>query len=128
MSCAQLHPTLSNSITVACQAPLSMRFFRQEYWSGLPFPPREDLPDPRMEPMSVVSPYIGRQILYPFTIRETTYCGRRIFLYSQNLPKVTCPYCWKIRYVNIKPGITLAIFLPTKKYILGSKGRMKLVP
>ena len=31
--------------TVACQAPLSMEFSRQEYWSGLPFPPPENLPD-----------------------------------------------------------------------------------
>ena len=32
--------------TVAYQAPLSMRFSRQEYWSGLPFPSTGDLPDP----------------------------------------------------------------------------------
>ena len=37
---------------VAHQAPLSMRFPRQEYWSGLPFPPPGDLPDPRSEPKS----------------------------------------------------------------------------
>jgi len=37
--------------TVACQAPLSMGFPRQEYWSGLPFP-SPDLPDPEIEPMS----------------------------------------------------------------------------
>ena len=36
--------------TVACQAPLSMGFSRQEYWSGLPFPSPGDLPDPGMEP------------------------------------------------------------------------------
>ena len=36
--------------TVAHQAPLSMAFFRQEYWSGLPFPSLEDLPDPGIEP------------------------------------------------------------------------------
>ena len=35
--CAQSSPTLCDS--VAHQAPLSMRFFRQGYWSGLPFPP-----------------------------------------------------------------------------------------
>ena len=34
------------------QAPLSMEFFRQEYWSGLPFPPPGDLPDPGIEPVS----------------------------------------------------------------------------
>ena len=42
--------------TVAHQAPLSMEFPRQEYWSGLPFPPPEDLPDPGMESESPVSP------------------------------------------------------------------------
>ena len=34
------------------QAPLSMGFSRQEYWSGLPFPSPGDLPDPRIEPLS----------------------------------------------------------------------------
>ena len=38
--------------TVACQAPLSMRFSRQEYWSGLSFPSPGDLPDPGIEPGS----------------------------------------------------------------------------
>ena len=37
--------------TIAQQAPLSMGFFRQEYWSGLPCPPPGDLPDPRIEPV-----------------------------------------------------------------------------
>ena len=41
---------------VACQAPLSMGFSRQEYWSGLPFPPPGDLLDPGIEPVSPVSP------------------------------------------------------------------------
>ena len=35
--------------TVACQAPLSMGFSRQEYWRGLPFPSPGDLPDPGIE-------------------------------------------------------------------------------
>ena len=38
--------------TVAHQAPLSMGFSRQEYWSGLPFPSPGDLPNPGIEPMS----------------------------------------------------------------------------
>ena len=38
--------------TVARQAPLSVRFSRQEYWSGLPFPSPGDLPDSGMEPGS----------------------------------------------------------------------------
>ena len=36
----------ATSCTVAHQAPLSMEFSRQEYWSGLPFPSPGDLPDP----------------------------------------------------------------------------------
>ena len=42
--------------TIAHQAPLSVRFSRQEYWSGLPCPPPGDLPDPGTEPMSSVAP------------------------------------------------------------------------
>ena len=38
--------------TVTYQAPLSMGFYRQEYWSGLPFPSPGDLPNPGMEPRS----------------------------------------------------------------------------
>ena len=36
--------------TVDHQAPLPMEFSRKEYWSGLPFPPPGDLPNPEMEP------------------------------------------------------------------------------
>ena len=38
--------TLETPWTVACQAPLSMGFSRQEYWNGLPFPSPVDLPNP----------------------------------------------------------------------------------
>ena len=45
-------PTLTTPGAIARQAPLSMRFPRQEYWSGLPFPSPGDLPDPRIESRS----------------------------------------------------------------------------
>ena len=44
--------SLQDPMTVAYQAPLSMGFPRQEYWSGLPFPAPGDLPDPGIEPGS----------------------------------------------------------------------------
>ena len=44
--------------TVAHQAPLSMGFFRQEYWNGLPCPPPGDLPDPGIKPISPASPAV----------------------------------------------------------------------
>ena len=49
---AQSCPTLSSPWTVACQAPLSLGFSRQECWSGLPFPSPGDLSHPRIEPGS----------------------------------------------------------------------------
>ena len=51
LSCVWLFAT---PWTVACQAPLSMVFSRQEYWSGLPFSSPGDLPDPGIEPRSPV--------------------------------------------------------------------------
>ena len=43
-------------VTVACHAPLSIGFSRQEYWSELPCPPPRDLSDPGMEPLSPATP------------------------------------------------------------------------
>ena len=52
--------------TVACQAPLSMGFPRQEYWSGLPFPLPVDLPNPGIEPLSptLAGGFFATGILY----------------------------------------------------------------
>ena len=41
--------------TIVCQAPLSVGFSRQDYWSGLPCPPPGDLPNPVVEPTSLIS-------------------------------------------------------------------------
>ena len=49
---AQSCPLFVTPWTVACQAPLSMGFSRQEYWSGWPFPSPGDLPNPGIEPGS----------------------------------------------------------------------------
>ena len=49
-NCIWLYVTLCS---VACQAPLSMGFSRQEYWSGWPRPPPRDLPHPGIKPMSL---------------------------------------------------------------------------
>ena len=54
--CVQLFAT---PWTVAHQAPLSMGFSRQEYWSGLLGPPPGDLPDPGIEPVSLMSPALA---------------------------------------------------------------------
>ena len=48
-----------NLWTVAHQAPPFTGFFRQEYWNGWPCPPPGDLPDPRIKPVSIMSPALA---------------------------------------------------------------------
>ena len=57
------------SWTVAHEAPLSTGFSRQEYYSGLSFPSPGDLPDPGIEPTSLVSPALAGE----FFITSTTW-------------------------------------------------------
>ena len=51
----------------ACQASLFMRFYRQKYWSGLPFPPPGDLTEPGIEPASSVSPALAGRFFLPLS-------------------------------------------------------------
>ena len=61
--CSVMCPAVFDPMeTVAHQVPLSMGLSRQEYWSGLPFPPPGDLPDPEIEPASPVSPALAGRI------------------------------------------------------------------
>ena len=48
--------------TLSCLPPLSMGFSRQEHWSGLPCPPPRDLPDPGIEPESLMSPALAGRV------------------------------------------------------------------
>ena len=59
--------------TVAHQAPLSMGFSRQEYYSGLPFSPPGDLPHPGIEPVSLVSPALAGGFFTTSTTWEDPY-------------------------------------------------------
>ena len=59
IACMLSHSVVSDSATlwtVVHQAPLPIRFFQQEYWSGLPYPSPEDIPVPGIIPASLVSP------------------------------------------------------------------------
>ena len=49
----RFHAKRNNNNNIAHQAPLSMRFSRQEYWSGLPFPSPGDLHDSGIKPWSL---------------------------------------------------------------------------
>ena len=73
---AQSCPTLCDPWTVACQAPMSMRFSRQENWSGLLFPSSGDLLDPGIKPRSIVSLALAGRL---FTVVPLM---RQHFIYS----------------------------------------------
>ena len=77
--------------TVAHQTPLSMRFPRQEYWNGLPFPSPGDLPDPGITPKSP-GRQTGREILYHWATREAimTYIHHHIILSIFTTLKILC--------------------------------------
>ena len=64
--------------TVACQAPLSMGFSRKELWSGLPCPLPGDLPDPGIEPASLMSP----ELAAGFFTTSATYFSYLILQHS----------------------------------------------
>ena len=72
--------------TVAHQASLSMGFSRQEYWSGLPCPPPGNLPDPGIEPESLMSPelagYLGSHIKQYWSLNQLGR-GRTIPLFTK---------------------------------------------
>ena len=89
-------PTLCNPMDCSpCQAPLSMGFSRQEYWSRLPCPPPGDLPNPGIEPTSLMSPALAgmffttsatwEALLTYFTLYQKGLC-------SEALLELSCLY------------------------------------
>ena len=62
-TCSVMSDSFATTWTVARQAPLSMGFPRQEYWSGWPFPSPEDLSDPRIDPTSLECPALAGEFL-----------------------------------------------------------------
>ena len=77
-------PLFATLRTIAPQAPLSVGFSRQEYWSGLPRPPPGDLPDPGIKPVSSASPALQAVSLplsrlgSPPSILTKAFRGRRM--------------------------------------------------
>ena len=86
--------TLCDPWTVAHQAPLSMEFPRQEYWSGLPSPSPWDLPDPGIERTSPASPASAGRFFTTVRPRKPSFWERRIWevdSYWESVPSVPGP-------------------------------------
>ena len=107
LSCVWLFAT---QWTIVHQAPLSMKFSRQEYWSVLPCPPAGDLPHPGIEPVSFMSPALAgeflttsatlrkgnkKTILYMIASKRTKYLGI-------NLAKETKDFCTEYCKILLK--------------------------
>ena len=77
-SVVKLCPTLETPWTATCQAPLSMGFSGQEYWSGLPFPSPGDLPDAEIK---LVSPAFQEDSLHAESLGKYIYIYIYIYIY-----------------------------------------------
>ena len=82
--------------TIACQAPLSTGFSRQEYWSGLSWPPPGDLPNPGIKPASLMSPALAGGFLTTSTTWEAqafiiSLCCAILRLVAQSCPTLCNP-------------------------------------
>ena len=85
--------------TVACLAPLSMEFSRQEYWSGLPLSSPRDLPNPGLEPGLLHCRQIPYHLSHQgslLTITVTIKCYDLTEIFKENILLATSMDCWKI--------------------------------
>ena len=93
--------------TVAYQAPLSMGFSRQEYWSGLPFPLPGDLPNPGIEPMSLMSP----SLIDGFFTTSATWEAQLLYSVQFSSVAQSCPTLWDPMNRST-PGLLVPHHLP----------------
>ena len=77
--------SLSCHARLRFQAPLSMEFSRQEYWSGRPYSPARDLPDPGVEPRSLTSSALAGRFLTSSATREVNAIRQGTFLCFESL-------------------------------------------
>ena len=73
------YPAICDHMDIACQAPMSMGFPRQEYWSGLLFPPPGDLSDQGIEPESPALPALQVNTLPTEPLGKPKYCDSAQF-------------------------------------------------
>ena len=104
-------PLFATLWTVAHQAPLSMGFSRQEYWSGVPCPPLGDLPDPGIEPASLMFPELAGGF---FTTSTTDLTVRFYWVW----PNFVCVIS-KIVHTHLHMK-RIKIYLKKMRYLFGA--------
>ena len=96
--------------TIACQAPLSVEFARQEYWNGFPCPSPGDLPHPGIEPASLTSPASADELFTTSTTWEA-----HMYIQGSNL---SLPHCRQILYHLSHQGSVCVCILMLYIYIV----------
>ena len=94
-SVAQSYLTLRKPMDCSPQGSSVLEIFQPGYWSGLPFPLPEDLPDPGIKPMSPVSLTLSGRFF-------TTESPWKIIIYSSPFKKWNCPQYNSYLWIDIK--------------------------
>ena len=100
-SCVCTSSVVSDAVTpwiVARQAPLPIEFSRKEYWSGLPFPPLGDLPNPGIEPASLNSLVLADWFFTNWATWEALCVKMSKYFF---LSKTWVPPAFKINRINL---------------------------
>ena len=113
--------------TIACQGPLFKGFSRQEYWSGLSFSMPEDLPDPRIELMPLISSALAGRFFTTSTTCEAHLCALYYninmvsfawhLLQNISLEQNVYPFLWELRG-NIKVSCSTDVFIPKEENLI----------
>ena len=128
--------------TVALEVPLSMGFSRQAYWNGLPCPPPEDLPDPGIEPASLISHALAGGFF--MTVREPHLYISKLLQRLERIPEFPggasgkepacqcrrCKRCrldlWVRKIPQRRTRQTSPVFLPVKCHGQRSLGSQRV--
>ena len=110
-------PTLCNLMDLALQAPLSLEFSRQEYWSGLPFPSLGDLSDPGIKPGSpelqantLLSELLGKPQYFPER-EKSQHCIKDWNIMDCSIAKLEGAWQWRNAFKILRePKLLHAVY------------------
>ena len=133
MKFAQSYSTFFFFLTVACQAPLSMEFSKEEHWSGLPFPSPGDLPNPgiklrspALQADSVPSEQLGKPTVSSFFGILSEVSKSVLLRLSYTNKQKRCLY-WEYNLRSKRLLQKILLTLPNVLSIILSQSRISLI-
>ena len=107
--------------TIACQVPLSMKFSRQEYWSGLLFSPPGGLPDPGIKPISLAYSALAGRFFFTVPGRQYIYIYIYTHIHTGGVYHLHTPWLF---YICTYMGIYLCLYLSNLLSQLAGCGKL----